>query len=92
MRFDNVLEQKEDYLNKEVILKAVDEPRTGAFGGQFAVATIEYEGKEHKIAMGSVLIKQFEEYKKAGYGLPAKAMITKVKGKRYFSFAYIEPL
>jgi len=92
MKFTSELEGKEEFLNKEIILVEVSEARSGSLGGTFAPAVIEYEKQKHQIALGSVLLKQYEQYLKEGGSLPARGKIIKPKGKRYFAWEYLEAI
>lgn len=96
MNFDeSQLTEKSKLLDEEITITAVGEEKQGTLGdgtGKFAIADITYDGDPMQIALGTVLVKQFGEWKaKAGEkALPCKAVITKPRGKRYFSFSNIE--
>lgn len=92
MDFESELADKNQLLDEEITMLSVDEERTGSMGGKYRVAHINYGGEEMDIALGSILSKQWGEWNKVHQegAVPAKAMITKEKGKKYFAFKYIQ--
>ena len=97
LEFESELADKEQMVDEEITILSVDEERSGSMGGKYRVAHIKYGDDEMDIALGSILSKQWAEWerlkKDQGHPeeiLPAKAMITKEKGKRYYAFKYIQ--
>lgn len=92
MDFESELADKEQLLGEEITVLGVDEERTGSMGGTYRVAHIKYNDDELDIAFGSILSKQWTEWAKVhpNDATPAKAMITKEKGKKYYAFKYIQ--
>lgn len=90
--FESELDDKEPLLGEEITILSVDEERSGSMGGKYRVAHIQYDDDELNIAFGSILSKQWSEWErlKGQEATPAKAMITKEKGKRYYAFKYIQ--
>lgn len=96
MTFDEGLDSKEDMLGEEIKVLSVENPKQGNLGGEFSVATVEYDGEQKEIAFGAVLSKQWAAWVdrcKTGSisSVPAFAEIDKPRGKRYYAFAYIKP-
>ena len=95
LEFSDQLDDKSELVDKEIVIKSVGDEQEGDMGGTYAIAEIECDGKHKVISLGSVMLKQFRAWKdvaaRDGFDpLPAKAKITRPKGKRYYSFLYIE--